>query len=416
MAEGEHVMNISDENRKTDESVKDTMKKDTAQRDIEQLIETAHANRACAPIDLRAMEENMDTMHAHCGDAVKMLGVIKTNGYGHGAIPIAEILEKKDYMWGYATATFEEAVELRNAGIKKGILILGYTFPYCYEDLIRMEIRMAVFRKDQLEQLNACAKKLQKKALIHVAVDTGMSRIGIRPGAEGEAFLQQAYSMEWITVEGIFTHFAKADEMDKTFAKKQYQEFTEFVDGFEKKYRCRIPIHHCSNSAGIVELDTMRLDMVRAGITLYGLWPSDEVRQDIIPLKPVMSLISHIVYVKEIDARTPISYGGTFVSSRKMKIATIPVGYGDGYPRSLSNRGMVLIHGKKAPIVGRVCMDQFMVDVSEIEEVAEGDQVVLIGKQGEEQITMEMLGDLSGRFNYELACDISARVKRVYIY
>lgn len=371
--------------------------------------------RVYAAVDLSAVRWNMERMHDNLMTGTQMIGVIKTDGYGHGAVPIGRELETLPYVFGYAAATAEEAFILRRAGLKKPILILGYTFPYCYEELIRQDIRPAVFRRDMLKALDECAEKLGKKAPVHVKVDTGMSRIGIRPDEEGLAFMEWAVSLQHIVVEGAFTHFARADERDKSAARAQLARFTGFLEKVEERTGIEIPVKHCSNSAGILELPEANLSLVRAGITLYGLSPSEEVPKDLLSLRPVLSLKSHLVYVKEVEAGTPVSYGGTYVTEKRMRIATVPVGYGDGYPRSLSNKGYVLIRGKRARILGRVCMDQFMVDVSEIPEAKEGDEVTLIGADGAEEITMETLGDLSGRFNYELACDLGKRIPRVYL-
>ena len=375
--------------------------------------------RVYAEVRLDAVISNMDNMKVNIAPKTKMIAVIKTDGYGHGAIPIARELEGLDYLFGFAVATAEEALILRHVGIKKPILILGYTFPYSYEKLIEEEVRMAVFREDTLKELSEAAARLsergiRKNAKVHIKVDTGMSRIGVRPDEKGLEFVKRTFETEGIEVEGIFTHFARADESDKTAAKKQLTEFREFIGQIEEKTGRKIPVKHCSNSAGIVEMPDANMDVVRAGITLYGLWPSNQVRKDIVKLSPVLSLYSHIVYIKEIEAGTAVSYGGTYVADRVRRVATIPVGYGDGYPRGLSGKGHILIHGKKAPILGRVCMDQFMVDVTEIPEAAMGDRVTLIGREGQQEITMELLGELSGRFNYELACDITKRVPRVY--
>lgn len=371
--------------------------------------------RVYAAVDLSAALKNMERMHEALSPQTEMIGVIKTDGYGHGAVPIGRELEKLPYVFGYATATAEEAFILRRAGLKKPILILGYTFPYSYEELIMQRIRPAVFRKDALEVLDACAEKMGKKAVVHVKVDTGMSRIGIRPDEEGLFFMEWLFGLKHIEVEGIFTHFARADEADQTLALAQLEQFTAFVAEAERRVGKQIPLKHCSNSAGILTLPQANLSLVRAGITLYGLSPSEEVTRDILSLRPVLSLKSRLVYVKEIEAGTPVSYGGTFVAKERMRIATVPVGYGDGYPRSLSGKGSVLIRGKRASILGRICMDQFMVDVSAIPGVTEGDEVTLIGADGREEITMEELGALSGRFNYELACDLGKRIPRVYL-
>lgn len=375
--------------------------------------------RVYAKINLDAVRENMDHMKANIASETKMIGVIKTDGYGHGAIPIARELEPVGYMFGFAVATAEEAFILRKAGIRKPILILGFTFPYSYKQLVEQEVRITVFRRDTLSELSKVVKGLTDegkaaKARVHIKVDTGMSRIGIRPDDEGLSFVKETLLTEGIEVEGIFTHFARADESDKGAAYRQLASFQEFIRRIEKETGYHVPVKHCSNSAGIIELPEANMDVVRAGITLYGLWPSEEVKRNIVALKPALSLYSHIVYVKEIEKGTEVSYGGTFTADKKMRIATIPVGYGDGYPRGLSGRGYVLIHGKKAPILGRVCMDQFMVDISGIKEAEEGDLVTLIGRDGSQEITAEQLGSLSGRFNYELVCDLGKRIPRIY--
>ena len=370
--------------------------------------------RACAYIDLDALHDNINAMKNNMNPNAKMIGVIKTDAYGHGALPIAWEMEKLSFVHGFAVATVEEAMQLRNANIKKPILILGYTFPYSYATIIENDICPTVFRTDMLQQLNDVSKSLNKKVNVHIKVDTGMSRIGIYPDDNGLQFVKDALALENICVEGIFTHFAKADEKDKTFADMQYQIFMEFVKQCQSEFQYEFPYIHCSNSAGIIDMQYANQDLVRAGIALYGMWPSNEVNKEAVLLKPVMSLKSHIIFMKEVMPGTPVSYNGTYVTDKKTKIATIPVGYGDGYPRKLSNIGSVLVNGQKAPIIGRICMDQFMVDVTEI-ECKEGDEVTLIGKDGDETLTMEYLGDISGRFNYELACDIGKRIPHVFI-
>ena len=375
--------------------------------------------RIYAQVDLDAVRENVRQIKAVLAPKTGIMCVVKADAYGHGAGAAAAALEEFDAVSGFAVATAEEAVDLRRKGIRKPVLVLGYTFPYSYEKLIRLNVRMAAFRYDTLEELSRIhmamrQKDCSRKAKIHIKVDTGMSRIGITPDREGLAFVKKALGTEGIEVEGIFTHFARADERDKSSAQKQYYVFQEFLRLLYEETGVDIPVKHCSNSAGIVELPEANMDVVRPGIILYGLWPSPEVRQDLIRLTPALSLYSRVVYLKEIEKGTPVSYGGTFVAPKRMRVATIPAGYADGYPRGLSNKGYVLIHGKKAPVIGRVCMDQFMVDVSQIPETVMGDQVTLIGKDGEERITMEMLGDLSGRFNYELACDLGKRIPRIY--
>lgn len=381
-------------------------------RELQEKLESYQ--RVWAEVDLDAIWENMVHMKENIAENTKILAVIKTDGYGHGGVPIAKMLEQLDFMFGYAAATYEEAHVLREAGVKKPILILGYTFPYCYEELIREEIRPAVYRRDTVEELAAAAAKVGNKAKVHIKVDTGMGRIGITPDEEGLEFVRFLIEHPELEVEGIFTHFAKSDETDKTSANHQLELFQDFIKKIQTELGITIPVKHCSNSAAILEMPQANMDMVRAGITTYGLYPSEEVSKDIVPLRAAMSLYSHIVYCKTIHSGQSVSYGGLFTAQKDTRVATIPVGYGDGYPRSLSGKGYVLIHGKKAPILGRVCMDQFMVDISEIPEAMDGDKVTLLGMDGTERITAEELGELSGRFNYEFVCDLGKRVPRVF--
>lgn len=377
-------------------------------------IKTQYA-RGYATVDLDKIRRNMEHMKANLQKDTKMFAVIKTDGYGHGAVPIARELEVLDFVCGFAVATPEEAHILRKAGITKPLLILGYAFPYSYKMIAEEEFRPAVFREDTLSELSQAASSVGKTIKIHIKVDTGMSRIGIPPTEEGFAFIEKALHTEGIEVEGIFTHFATADEADKKFALQQLDTFKSFCHQAEERFHYVFLLKHCSNSAGIVELKDANMDAVRAGITLYGLWPSSEVAQDIVPLEAAMELKSTIAYIKTVPKGTAISYGRTYITEEAQKIATIPLGYGDGYPRSLSNKGYVLIRGKRVPIAGRICMDQFMVDVTALPEVCPGDEVTLLGQDGSEIITMEELGDISGRFNYEFACDIGKRIPRIYI-
>lgn len=372
-------------------------------------------SRIRADIDLDAVLYNFENMKANIRPGCKITAVIKADGYGHGSVQIAELMEPYDYMWGFAVAAADEAFRLRRAGIRKPIMLLGYTFDEFYEDLIREDVRICVFDYDTAVRVSDAAFTAKKKAIIHIALDTGMSRIGFRDNDASVAEIVKIAKLPNIEIEGLFTHFARADEVSIDPAVRQLGRYDAFAEKVEKA-GVDIPIHHVSNSAGIIRLREANKDMVRAGITVYGLMPSADVETDIVPLKPVMSLVSHISYVKNIEAGDEVSYGGTFKAEKTMRVATIPVGYADGYPRMLSGKGYVLIKGRKAPILGRVCMDQFMVDVTDIEGATRGDEVVLLGKQGDERITAEELGDLSGRFNYELVCDISKRVPRNFIY
>ena len=372
-------------------------------------------SRVYAEIDLDAVLYNMEAMRGNIAKDTKIMAVIKADGYGHGAVEIAETIDHLDYVFGYAVATVEEGLILRKHGIEKPILILGYVFPDQYEAMIRAEIRPTVFTAEMAEELSEAAEKTGMDCKIHFAVDTGMGRIGYQVTEEAADEMTRLAKLPHIMVEGIFTHFAKADEVEKGPTHHQIELFTQMIQMLEER-GVKIPIHHCSNSAGIVEIPEANMDLVRAGITLYGLWPSDEVDKTRISIKPALSLITHVAYVKELEAGRSISYGGTYTTKETRKIATIPVGYADGYARSLSNKGDVLIHGRRAPICGRVCMDQFMVDVTDIPDVMVGDEVILVGSAGEETITMEEVGVISGRFNYEFVCDLGKRIPRVYVH
>ena len=371
-------------------------------------------SRVCAYIDLDAAVHNMEEMHALTGPDTKLMAVIKTDGYGHGALPIARELEGLPYVYGFAVATAEEGLALRADGRKKPILILGASFEEEYEDIVRAGLRAAVFSYETAQRLSREAGKAGKTACVHIKLDTGMGRIGFAPTQESADAIARIARLPHMLVEGIFTHFARADERDKTSALRQLDLFLQMI-AMLKERGIDIPVHHASNSAGILDLPQAHLDVARAGITLYGLHPSEEVCLERMDMRPVLSLKSRIAYLKWLPAGSAVSYGGTYVTKEERRIATIPVGYGDGYARSLSNCGEVLIRGRRAPIVGRVCMDQFMVDVTDLPQAQEGDAVTLIGTDGGDCITMEELGEKSGRFNYEFACDLGKRIPRVFI-
>lgn len=371
-------------------------------------------SRVYARIDLDAIAYNMEQMKQNLSPNTKMMAVIKADGYGHGAVQIADMLEGVDYIWGFAVATLDEAVVLRTEGIKKPILVLGCVFPDQYMAMLKHDIRMNVYTEEMAEAISQMAAREGMTAYMHIKLDTGMARLGFDITENSVAAIERISKMKNVKMEGIFTHFAKADETDKSFTQKQMKDFSRMVDKLKEK-NVSFQYEHCANSAAIIDVKDANYDLVRAGISTYGLYPSEEVKKENVKLKPALVLKSHVAFVKEIEEGTAISYGGTFVSKEKMRIATIPVGYADGYPRNLSNTGFVLIRGKKAPIVGRVCMDQFMVDVTHIEGTSFGDKVTLIGTDGNETITVEDLSELSGRFNYEFVCDLGKRIPRVYV-
>lgn len=370
--------------------------------------------RIYATIDLDAVSYNLDSIQKKISSGTDIIAVVKADGYGHGALEISRMLEREPRVFGFAVASAEEAFALRDFGIQKPVLILGYTFAEDYEALVLQNIRPTVYSYEMALAYNAAALKAGTKALLHIKVDTGMGRIGYPVTREAADEIAEIAALPGIEIEGLFTHFARADERDKTESRRQLALYREMLTLLEDRH-VYVSYKHCSNSAAIAEFSEADLDLVRAGVILYGLWPSEESNRDAICLRPVMELKSTVIHIKTLEAGSCISYGGTYRLTERKRIATIPAGYADGYPRSLSNKGYVLIRGKKAPILGRICMDQFMVDVTEIPDVKLLDPVTLLGRDGKEQISMEDLGRLSGRFNYEFACDIGKRVPRYYV-
>ena len=370
-------------------------------------------SRVYATVNLDAVASNMRSMRDNLPASTLIMGSVKADGYGHGSVPVAKTIEP--YVFGYAVATIDEGIILRRHGINKTILILGVTHESRYEDLLRYDIRTAMFQYEKAKKLSDLALKQGKKAVVHLALDTGMSRIGMKADREHAKEAAAIAALEGIEVEGLFTHFARADETDKSAYEEQYRRYKEFL-GYLKELGVKIPIRHCSNSAGIVEsLESNHMDMVRAGIAIYGMYPSDEVDHNSVKLTPAMEIKSCITYIKEIEAGTAVSYGGTFVADHTMKVATIPVGYGDGYVRSLSGKGDVLIRGKRAAILGRICMDQTLVDATEIPETAPGDEAVLIGNSGAEKITACDVAEAAGTISNEILSRLGARLERIAV-
>ncbi|MDE7430677.1 MAG: alanine racemase [Lachnospiraceae bacterium] len=379
--------------------------------------------RACITINLDAIYENTVNLKNRTKNGTKIIAVIKTDGYGHGAIPVAYTID--ELVSAYAVATVDEAENLRRHNITKPVYVIGYTHESQLERMLREEIRPTVFTWEMAVAISETAQKINQTAKIHIKIDTGMSRIGFRDDEESLTVIKKIHELEGIEIEGIFTHFATADEKDKTGTVRQLERFCRFVYRL-KEMGINIPVKHCANSAAMIVMPEalmdekllasgIMMDYVRAGIALYGLYPSGDVDKGLVALKPALELKSHVIYVKDIEPGTKVGYGGTFTADKRMRIATIPIGYGDGYRRSLSNRGYVLIRGKRARILGRVCMDQFMVDVTDIEGVLKDDEVILIGKSGNEELSAETLAELAGEtFNYEIVCDLGKRIPRVF--
>lgn len=365
-----------------------------------------------AEISLEAIGHNIREVKKRLPEGVKLLGVVKANAYGHGAVPVASYLENQvDY---FATATIEEAVELRENGISAPILILGYVSPSQYGDLVEYDITQTIDSYAQALALEKEAARQNRKAKAHLAVDTGMTRIGFQVTEHDADEAAKIADLPHIELEGMFTHFSCADQEDKTYCSMQMEKYDKMTALLAER-GVTIPLRHICNSAGIMEFDDHRFEMVRSGIITYGIYPSEEVKKERLDLIPALSWKSHVIHVKEVGPGIGVSYGATYVTEKPMtRIATVSAGYADGYPRALSNQGCVLIHGKKAPIIGRICMDQMMVDVTDIPDVQVEDVVTLVGTDGDETITIEEIANPAARFDYEMLCDISSRVTRVY--
>lgn len=365
--------------------------------------------RTEAAIDLDAAEHNFNVTRAKLPENVKLLCVIKADAYGHGAVPLAKLFEgRADF---YGVACIEEAIELKKAGIKTPVLILGAVPKEFYSDIVKYDIRVPIFNLEDAKALSAEAVKQNKTAPFHFCVDTGMSRIGFQVNKESADACLEITKLPNIEAEGLFSHFATADEKDLSKAIAQRDKFKEFIKLLEER-GINIPIKHINNSAGIMNFDEY-FDMCRMGIILYGLYPSHEVDENLLKIMPVMEWRAHITHIKELEPGREISYGGTYKTGETRRIATVPVGYADGYPRCLSNKGKVIINGEFAPITGRVCMDQFMVDITGIDAKV-GDTVVLVGKSGSKELSMEEVSESAYSFNYELPCRVARRVPRTY--
>ena len=376
-----------------------------------------HIGRTAAIVDLDALKKNMATIRSRLPEGTEVCAVVKANGYGHGAVGIYPAL-KESGVDRYAVAVWQEGRTLREAGVTEPIHILGSTPDEEMDEVVRYDLTPTIFTESMAESLNeACRNAVEAGTVAadyrsgaDVKLDTGMGRIGFPCDDSTVEVLCRMEKLPYIRLEGLFTHFARADEADKTDALAQMERFRTM----EKKLAENGVVFtrkHLQNSAAIMEMNEAGGTMVRPGIILYGIYPSDEVNREAFPLVPVLSWVSHVSFVKEVPAGTPISYGGTFVTERPSRIATVPVGYADGYRRDLSNRGLVQIGDRLAPVVGRICMDQFMVDVTDLPPVHRGDTVWLIG----EKVTAEDLAAAIGTIPYEIVCGISERVPRLYI-
>ena len=359
-------------------------------------------------IDLDVIARNFDAVKKKVG--VSVMAIVKADAYGHGAIQVARLLQDKCSFFGVSSML--EAMELRQAGLSNPILVLGRTPVSAFPLAIQQGIRPAIFHFNDALALSEAAQKAGHTALFHLAVDTGMSRLGFQATEESLDICEKIAALPGIQAEGLFSHFATADSANLERSRKQAALF-DWFDGELKKRGIHIPIRHLDNSAGLMNFDR-HYEMVRSGIVTYGMYPSEEVSPELLELEPALQFLSRITHVKTLPAGREISYGGTYVTTRPTVVATVPVGYADGYRRSLSGKFHVLIRGKKAPILGRICMDMMLVDVTGIPEVSVNDQVVLVGRSGDEVITMEQIAEAAGSFNYEFVCGISRRVPRIY--
>lgn len=365
-----------------------------------------------AEIDLDILANNMRNIKKLAGDK-EVMAVVKADAYGHGALDVAPCLLENGAS-KLAVAMLTEAIELRNNNITAPIMILGYTPIYLGEELIKYNIEQTIYDLNYAKELSNLAIKLNKKAKVHIALDTGMGRIGFLPTDESFNAICEICNLPGLDVIGIFTHFSSSDEKNKEYTQYQFNQIYNFIERLEVN-EINIPLKHASNSAAIIDLPNTYLDAVRAGIILYGYYPSDEVKKDNLSIKPALTLKAKIAHVKELDSGMYISYNRTFKTSRKSKIATIPIGYADGYIRTLKHEAKVIVNGQLAPIVGNICMDQFMIDVTDIDNVKSGDEVILLGESNEVKFNADDLAKCMNSINYEVLCLLKNRVPRAYI-
>lgn len=371
--------------------------------------------RVWKEIKLDAVKNNVKNIRGLLKDGVRLLAVIKADAYGHGAVEVAKSLLFDGGADYFGVATYGEAEQLRRAGINTPVLILGAVFDDEYAELVKDDITLTVFDFDTAKKLSDTAKKLGKTAKIHIKIDTGMARIGFLPSEDAVEEIIKISKLDGIEIEGMFSHFAKADEADKMPTRVQFEKFM-FIKNELLKRGIKIPICHICNSAGIIDFPEYHLDMVRSGIITYGCYPSDFVNKDALKLESAMSFKSRVVHIKTVEKGTSVSYGGTFTAKEKMKIATVSAGYADGYSRLLSNKADVIINGVRCRVLGRVCMDQLMIDATHLKNINLGDEVILFGKSGNNKVTVEETAEIMGTINYEVMCGLSRRVPGVYIH
>lgn len=364
-----------------------------------------------AEINLDAIKNNMKEIKNLVGDK-EIIAVVKANAYGHGALDVAPVLLENGAS-KLAVAIITEADELRNSGIKAPIMILGYTPLSFGEDLIDNQIEQTVYDLEYAKELSHLAESLGKKAKIHIALDTGMGRIGFLPNDDSLEKVLEICKLPGIEVVGLFTHFSTSDEEDKTYTFEQFSKLKSFNEKLEKN-GVNIPLKHASNSGAILDLPETYLDGVRCGIISYGYYPSEEVKKENLKLTPALTLKTTVAYVKELDKDMYVSYGRTHKTEKKSKIATLPIGYADGYSRLLSGKAKVIINGQFANVIGRICMDQCMVDVTHIDNIKTGDEVILLGEEDGVKFDANDMAEIMGTINYEILCMISHRVPRIY--
>lgn len=367
---------------------------------------------AWAEIDLDAIAYNTRNIKQLIGNK-DLIAVVKANCYGHGAIDIIPTLLENGAS-RLAVAMISEALEIRENKITAPIMILGFTPLYLGEELINNDIEQTVYDLDYARELSKIALSFNKKAKIHIAIDTGMGRIGFLPNEKSIDDITEIYSLEGIDVVGIFTHFSTSDEKDKEYSHQQFTKMMSMMDELQKR-GVNIPLKHVANSGAIIDLPNTYLDAVRAGIILYGYYPSDEVNKSNLALKPALTLKATITNVKTLEKDMYISYGRTFKTTNKTIVATIPVGYADGYIRKLGENGKVIIKDQFVPIIGRICMDQFMIDVTNIPDVKIGDEVILLGEKNGLKYNADDMAEKLGTINYEVTCMLKSRLPRVYI-